>query len=84
MLANALGVPEMIASSLAEYEDMAVALGNDPERFDALRKKVRSHRTIHPLFDWDRFAQNLETSIEMMWERSVFGGDGEIVVTPEA
>ena len=83
MLANALGVPEMIAGSLADYEELAVALGNDPDRYDALRKKVWRNRTTHPLFDRNRFARNLEKSIEMMWDRSVFGGEGPIIVQPE-
>ena len=47
-------------------------------------KKVRSNRTTHPLFDRARFAKHLETAIEMMWQRSVFGGQGRITVQPEA
>ena len=38
----------------------------------------------HPLFDRARFARDLETAIEMMWDRSVFGGQGRITVQPEA
>ena len=74
----------MIASSLDDYEEIAVGLATEPERYEALCEKVRSNRTTHPLFDRARFAKHLETAIEMMWQRSVFGGDGPITVPPEA
>ena len=80
MLANALGIPEMVADSLDAYEELAVALAADPERHRALCDKVRKHAPTHPLFDQKRFAQHLESAIDLMWERSVFRGAGPITV----
>jgi len=57
-----VGMPELIASSLEEYEAMALALAADPARLDDLRQKLAANRETAPLFDTVRFTRNLEES----------------------
>lgn len=56
-LLTALGVPELITHTLADYEEQAVALGSDPVALAALRRKVETARQTSALFDMSRFVQ---------------------------
>ena len=67
-LLSAAGVPELITSSLAEYEALALALARDPNRLAALRRRLEETRLTVPLFDSLRFARHLERAYEIMAE----------------
>lgn len=64
-----LGVPELIAHSRQEYEDIAVRLGTDKDYLKAIRAKVWAARTESPLFNVKTYATNLEKLFYRMWER---------------
>lgn len=66
-LLTAIGLPEMIVNSLAEYEDLAVELATRPQRLTEIRQKLASNRLTYRLFDTERFVRHLETAFEMMW-----------------
>jgi predicted O-linked N-acetylglucosamine transferase (SPINDLY family) len=72
-LLHAIGVPELIAGSLAEYEALAAALASDRERLAAVRATLVRNRDIHPLFDTDRFTRNIEAAYMTMWQRAERG-----------
>ena len=58
-LLRAVGMPELVASSLAEYEAIALSLARDPEA--RLVPEQNSRATNHePLFDTARITRNLE------------------------
>ena len=63
------GLPELIADSLATYEELALSIARDPERARALKAKIARHRDTHPLFDTARFTRHLEQAYTAMWER---------------
>jgi protein O-GlcNAc transferase len=69
-LLAAVGLPELIATSLEQYESLALDLAHDPDRLAALKAKLLRNRETHPLFDTRRFARNIEAAYAMMWERS--------------
>lgn len=66
---KAVGLPEMIVSSLEEYEALACKLATEPEKLAAIRAKLATNRTTKPLFDTARFTRHLDTAYQMMWER---------------
>lgn len=68
-LLHALGLPELIAPSLAAYESMAMALAADATLLTGLRRKLADHRERYPAFDTDRFRRHLEAAYGQMWER---------------
>jgi predicted O-linked N-acetylglucosamine transferase (SPINDLY family) len=72
-LLQALGLPELITSSLAEYEGLALALAQTPDRLAALRAKLICNRQTEPLFDTAGYTRHLESAYTMMWERSQRG-----------
>ncbi len=67
-LLNAIGLPELIASDLTAYEQLAVRLARQPHELQALRDKLAAHRTTWPLFDTPRFTKNLESAYRTMWD----------------
>jgi predicted O-linked N-acetylglucosamine transferase (SPINDLY family) len=65
-LATAIGAPELIVSSLEDYEALALALARDPARLAALKAKLAANRHSAPLFDGERFRRHIERSYETM------------------
>ena len=63
---TAIGLPELVAGSPAEYETLAFDLATQPDKLDAIRRKLREHRLTYPLFDTPRFARNLENAYTQM------------------
>ena len=72
-LLTAVGLPELIAPSLAEYEALALQLAREPEWLAAIREKLVRNRTIYPLFNTDRFTRHMEAAYRTMWERAQRG-----------
>lgn len=66
-LLNAAGLPDTVTRSLAEYEELAVALAGDSARRAGLRKRLEGGRLTAPLFDSHRFTRNLERAYQVMW-----------------
>jgi predicted O-linked N-acetylglucosamine transferase (SPINDLY family) len=72
-LLRAVGLPELIASTMAEYEALAVSLGRNPDRLRALRERLTRNRASAPLFDTPAFVRGLEVAYTRMWELYVAG-----------
>ncbi|MCP4618192.1 MAG: tetratricopeptide repeat protein [Bradyrhizobium sp.] len=68
-LLNALGMPELIARSLEEYETRAVEIASDPDKARDLRLRLSGKRREEALFDTARFARNIESAYVAMHER---------------
>ena len=68
-LLNAVGLPELITSSLQEYEGRALQLAATPAMLADIRARLMRNRTTHPLFDADRFRRYLESAYLTMWTR---------------
>ena len=63
-LLHAIGLPELIAHSLDDYEALVLQLVLDPMRLQTLKARLRANRATHPLFDTPRFCPNLEALLE--------------------
>ena len=68
-----LGVPELIAGSPVEYEEIAVRLANTPTAKAEIRTKIAICKERSPLFDMPRFVANLELAYLRMWEQLLAG-----------
>jgi len=68
-LLNAIHLPELITSTQAEYEAMAVELATGPEKLIEIRRKLEKNRLSAPLFDCDLFTRHIEAAYEQMYER---------------
>lgn len=67
-LLMAIGMPELITGSLAEYEQVALALARDPRRLTALRQKLEKNRDASSLFNLPKWTGNLEAAYARMWQ----------------
>jgi predicted O-linked N-acetylglucosamine transferase (SPINDLY family) len=64
-----VALPELITTSLAQYESLGVALAADPVRLKLLRQRLGLNRRTAPLFDPGRLARDLERAYRLMWDR---------------
>jgi predicted O-linked N-acetylglucosamine transferase (SPINDLY family) len=64
----AIGMPELIATNLADYETLALELARSPERLAAIRAKLSRNRASHPLFNTALLCRNIEGAYETMWD----------------
>ncbi len=72
-LLRAVGLPELITTSLEEYEERALALAREPAVLGGLRRKLAETRLQAPLFDSGAFCRYLEAAYEGMSRRYVLG-----------
>ena len=69
---HAIGLPELVTTRLAEYEQRALELASEPARLRDYRERLRANRHTRPLFDMARFARTLDDLLHEAWEnRSV-------------
>ncbi len=64
---HAIGLPELVSGSLAEYEALALTLATTPALLGGYRERLRANRATHPLFDIARFVRGLEDSLVRVW-----------------
>lgn len=67
-LLHAMGVSELVTTSLEDYSKLALELARDKSKLDAIRAKLRVNRETASLFDSSRYTRNLERSFETMVE----------------
>jgi protein O-GlcNAc transferase len=72
-LLQAIGLPELVTTDLAAYEQLAVQLSASPEPLRALRARLAANRATFPLFDTVRFCRHLESAYETMYQRQQRG-----------
>jgi protein O-GlcNAc transferase len=72
-LLNALDLPELLASSLAEYEETAVALAGDRTRMAEIRARSAEAQTRTKLFRPERGTRALEAGYEALWAEHLRG-----------
>jgi predicted O-linked N-acetylglucosamine transferase (SPINDLY family) len=72
-LLHAVGLPELVTSSLEDYERMALALAPDRAAIDRLKATLVQNRATCALFDTARFRRQLEAAFQIMWDRHQAG-----------
>ena len=68
-LLNAMGLPELITNTEAQYEALAIELATHPAELKAIKAKLDHNRLTTPLFDTERYTQHLEAAFMQMVER---------------
>jgi predicted O-linked N-acetylglucosamine transferase (SPINDLY family) len=68
-LLRAIDLPELVTTSVGEFEDLAVALAQDGERYRGLVQRVKENRLSAALFDIRAFTRHLEAAYGAMYER---------------
>jgi protein O-GlcNAc transferase len=74
-LLSAIGLPDLIAASMSDYEYKAISLGNDREKLQQLTQKLNDNRLKTPLFDTEKYCVHIEKAYKAMFGRYVDGLD---------
>jgi predicted O-linked N-acetylglucosamine transferase (SPINDLY family) len=64
----AIGLPDLVTTSIDTYEALALALARDPLRLREYRERLRTNRVTQPLFDMARFTSALDDRLCAAWE----------------
>jgi predicted O-linked N-acetylglucosamine transferase (SPINDLY family) len=72
-LLHAAGVPELVTTTMADYESLALALALDGDGRGALREKLVGNRAGTPFFDSARHARMMEAAYRQMWRNAQSG-----------
>jgi protein O-GlcNAc transferase len=73
-LLKAVGLPELMTTSLEDYEALALKLAREPSLLAAVKAKLARNRDTCPLFDTGRFTRHIEAAYTTMWQRYQSGG----------
>jgi protein O-GlcNAc transferase len=68
-LLRAIELPELVTTSIEQYEDLAVELATHPTRLAELRERLAANRLTTPLFDSRSFVRDLESVYTSMYAR---------------
>jgi len=63
-LLTALDLPELITTTLADYEARAIDIATQPALHADLKQRLTTGRTQSPLFDMPRFVQDFGDAVE--------------------
>lgn len=65
-LLNAVGLPELVTESLADYERLAVTLGRQPARVASYKRYLAEEGRRSPLFDLPRLVSDIEAEFQRL------------------
>ena len=65
-LLHAIGLPELIAHTMLDYENIALQLATDPSALLDTKTRLLANQKTHALFQTDRFCRNLEDALVRM------------------
>jgi protein O-GlcNAc transferase len=68
-----IGLDELVASTLEDYEAIALSLARDRGRLSEMRQRLAGARKTAALFDMDRFVSGIESAYTEMHARAQRG-----------
>jgi protein O-GlcNAc transferase len=83
-LLKAIGMPEMITNSLADYEALASKLAGDRDLIASIKMKLARNRLSHPLFNTQLFTRNIEMAYAAMYKRHHAGLPPDHIYVPQS
>lgn len=80
---TAIGLPELVSSTLEDHRTLALRLSADPALLAEYRARLAANRLTTPLFDSALFTRHLEAGYEAIWSRCLAGLAPDHVAVPE-
>jgi protein O-GlcNAc transferase len=68
-LLTQIGLTDLIANSVEEYVEIALALTGNPAGLAEMRRSLRAHLAASPLCDGRAFARKVEAAFRNMWHQ---------------
>ena len=72
-LLKSVGLDDLIAKSVQEFEDLAVDLALHPEKLKKYRKLLEKNRTTHRLFNTKLYVENFEKALIEIYNKQQAG-----------
>jgi predicted O-linked N-acetylglucosamine transferase (SPINDLY family) len=72
-----IGLPELITTTEAQYEEMAVSFARHPALLAEVKSKLLKNRLTSPLFDTELFCRHIEDAYTQMYSRFCAGTSAE-------
>ena len=83
-LLNAVQLPELVTTTMDDYERLAVELATNPEKLADVKVRLARNRQTAALFDTKLFTRHLEAAFTTMYARHHAGlGPDHFVVSPQ-
>ncbi len=82
-LLRAIEMPQLIAQTKEEYENLALTLATEPTTLAALRDELGSKRKTAPLFNTEEYTRYFETALEMTYKNYQEGKEPTILEVPK-
>lgn len=79
-LLTAVGLPELIAETEEEYEELITELAEHPKKMATIHEKLKENRITHPLFDTVRYTRNFECGLNQVYYRYLDNKDPEDII----
>ncbi len=65
-LLHAVGLPDLVTDNLADYEKLAITLGQQPQRAQSFKRYLAEHGRQSPLFDMPQRVRDIEAEFERL------------------
>ena len=72
---RAIDLPNLVTTTEADYEQLALELSTKPKKLNAVRKELKRNIKSKPLFDTGRYTRNLEKGLQMAFDDYFEGND---------
>lgn len=73
----AVGLPELIVNTEAEYEALILELARDGSKLNAIKVKLAKNRLREPLFDTKQYTRHFESGLRQAYNRYFDGEEPE-------
>jgi predicted O-linked N-acetylglucosamine transferase (SPINDLY family) len=73
-LLHAVGMPELVAHTLEEYEALALRVAQSASELADIKRRIAANKTSCSLFDTAEFCRNLEATYIAMWRETQLVG----------
>jgi protein O-GlcNAc transferase len=83
-LLHTVGLPELIATTVEDYERLAIKIAQEPSAVASYRRRLNDCRRTTPLFDAALFARNLEVAFVEMCQRFQRGRQPRAIIVPDS
>jgi predicted O-linked N-acetylglucosamine transferase (SPINDLY family) len=83
-LLTATGLPELIAASEQDYENLALELALNPQKSRALKEKLASARLAAPLFNTELFTRHIEDAYRLAYQRYFDGKPADTIFVKDS
>ena len=78
-LLKSIDLPELITTSIYDYEKLALELSTRPEKLNAIKEKLKKNRSERPLFNTEMYTRHFEEGMSQVFNNFISGNKTKII-----